>query len=101
MTSDQNPEGLVPADLLPEVEAVADEEHRSAGDVVREAIGRYLRQKQESEAALAEFRASLDEAEAALARGEGIEGTPDTMRQLIREIHRRGGPSRATKSAKG
>lgn len=89
MTSDRN-ETLVPTDLLADLEAVAQEERRSPVDVVRDAIEGYVRQKRESAAALAEFRASLQQAEAELARGDGIEGTPESMRQLVEEIERRG-----------
>lgn len=69
---------------------------------VRQAIasGRLHREEEAVEEALAlweererkriEFLASLDEAEASLARGEGIEITPESMRTLVAEIKERG-----------
>lgn len=90
MTAEQAPDALVPDDLLAEVHALAEEERRPAADVVREAIESYVRQKREADTALLEFRASLAEAEAELARGEGIEGSPEALRQLVEEIERRG-----------
>lgn len=64
------------------------------------ASGRLHREEEAVEEALAlweererkriEFLASLDEAEASLARGEGIEITPESMRALIAEIKERG-----------
>jgi hypothetical protein len=53
---------------------------------VREAIELW---EQEQARALAEFRESLDEAEASIARGEGIDITPETMRQLSKDIMER------------
>jgi hypothetical protein len=35
---------------------------------------------------LAELRASLDEAEASIERGEGIDVTPGSMRQLSKDV---------------
>ncbi len=35
----------IPPALLAEVQAAADEEHRPAGDVLREAVERYLRER--------------------------------------------------------
>ena len=54
MTAEQTPQTLVPDDLLPEVQALADEERRSAAEIVREAIESYVRQKRDVDAALAE-----------------------------------------------
>jgi hypothetical protein len=36
---------MIPPALLAEVQAAANEEHRAAGDVLREAIERYLRER--------------------------------------------------------
>ena len=52
----------------------------NAEDAVREALA--LWEERERATALEVFRATLDEAEAALARGEGIEITQESMREL-------------------
>lgn len=69
---------------------------------VRKAIqsGRLHREEEAIEEALAlweererkriEFFASLDEAEASLARGEGVEITPESMRALAEDTKKRG-----------
>jgi putative addiction module CopG family antidote len=64
--------------------AIAAGRFASAEDAVREAMA--LWEEREREAALAEFRATLDEAEASIARGEGIEITPESMRRLSKDI---------------
>jgi hypothetical protein len=53
---------------------------------VREAIELW---EQEQARGLAEFRESLDEAEASIAQGEGIDITPKTMHQLSKDIMER------------
>jgi putative addiction module CopG family antidote len=55
-------------------------------EAVREALALW----EERERKRIEFLASLDEAEASLARGEGIEITPESMRTLVAEIRERG-----------
>jgi putative addiction module CopG family antidote len=45
---------------------------------------------EERERALGEFRATLDEAEASIARGEGIAISPESMRELAEDVKRRG-----------
>ena len=45
--------------------------------------------EQEQAPTLAEFRKTLDEAEASIARGEGIDITPETMRQLSKDVMER------------
>ncbi len=55
-------------------------------DAVREALALW----EERERSRAELLASLDEAEAALARGEGLAITEDSMRDLAREVSERG-----------
>ena len=42
--------------------------------------------EQEQARALAEFRKSLDDAENSIDRGEGIDITPESMRQLSRDV---------------
>lgn len=57
-----------------------------AEDVVREALLLW----EERERRRAEFLATLDEADAALARGEGIPLTQASMRALAEDVKRRG-----------
>ncbi len=45
MRSENSADSLVPPDLLSEVQAVADEEHREPGELVREAVTWYLEQR--------------------------------------------------------
>ena len=60
----------------------------NAEDAVREALS--LWERREREAALAEFRASLDAAEASIGRGAGIPITRESMRDLAADVKRRG-----------
>jgi Arc/MetJ-type ribon-helix-helix transcriptional regulator len=55
-------------------------------DAVQEALALW----EERERTRAEILASLDEAEASLARGEGREITHESMRELAEEVHQRG-----------
>jgi putative addiction module CopG family antidote len=55
-------------------------------DVVKEALSLW----QERERARADFRASLDDADASLDRGEGIPVTCESMRALAVDVKRRG-----------
>lgn len=59
---------------------------RHEEDAVREALALW----EERERSRAELLASLDEADAALVRGEGLVITEDSMRELAREISERG-----------
>lgn len=68
------------------IAALAARTGRSIDDVVQEALAVWAQR----EADLAEFRETLDEAEASLARGEGIEITQESMRQLADDVNRRG-----------
>lgn len=63
-------------------EAVAEGRFERPEDVVREALALW----EERERARAEFRATLDEAEASLARGEGIEITRSSMCALTDDL---------------
>lgn len=67
--------------------ALAASVRRSTEEIVQEAVA--LWEERENERALAEFRASLDEAEASIARGEGIDITPEAMRQLSKDVMER------------
>jgi hypothetical protein len=49
-----------------------------------------LWEERENARVLAEFRASLDEAEASLAQGKGRVITQESMRELAEEVHQRG-----------
>jgi hypothetical protein len=73
--------------LPPEQEAylaaIAASTGRSTDELVQEAIQLWER---EQARALAEFRKSLDDAENSIDRGEGIDITPDSMRQLSRDV---------------
>jgi putative addiction module CopG family antidote len=60
----------------------------NAEDAVREALS--LWERREREAALAEFRTSLDAAEASIGRGAGIPITRESMRDLAADVKRRG-----------
>jgi hypothetical protein len=66
--------------------AIAASTGRTTDEFVREAIELW---EQEQARALAEFRESFDEAEASIAREEGIDITPETMRQLSKDIMER------------
>jgi len=55
-------------------------------DAVKEALALW----EERERARAEFLATLDQAEASLARGEGRVITQESMRDLAEEVHQRG-----------
>jgi len=63
-------------------EAVAAGRFKRPEDAVREALSLW----EEREHARAEFRATLDEAEDSLARGEGTEITRQSMRELTDSI---------------
>ncbi len=59
---------------------------RSEADAVEEALALW----EERERRRVEFRASLDEARASLARGEGRPITQESMRELSAEVRERG-----------
>jgi putative addiction module CopG family antidote len=58
----------------------------SEEDVVKEALTLW----EERERRRVELRATIDEARASLARGEGREITPESMRELAAEVRARG-----------
>ncbi len=78
----------LPPDQEAHLVALAARSGRSAGEVVREAI--ILWEERENARILAEFRASLDDAEEFVARGEGIEITQESMREFADDVKRRG-----------
>jgi Arc/MetJ-type ribon-helix-helix transcriptional regulator len=59
---------------------------RSEEDAVQEALALW----EERERRRVEFRATIDDARASLARGEGREITPESMRDLAAEVRTRG-----------
>ena len=78
----------LPPDQEAHLAAIAANAGRSMAEVAQEAVA--LWEERENARVLAEFRASLDEAEASIARGEGIEITPESMRVLAEDVKRRG-----------
>jgi putative addiction module CopG family antidote len=60
--------------------------HHKPEDAVREALQLWIDRERRRE----ELLAALDVAEAELARGEGIEITKGSMRQLAKDVHERG-----------
>jgi predicted transcriptional regulator len=78
--------------LSPEQEAhlaaLATSAGRSPDEIVQEAVA--LWEERENARALAEFRASLDKAEASLDAGKGRVITQESMRDLAEEVHQRG-----------
>jgi len=73
--------------LPPEQEAylaaIAASTGRSTDELVQEAIQLW---EQEQARALTDFRKSLDDAENSIDRGEGTDITPESMRQLSRDV---------------
>jgi predicted transcriptional regulator len=78
--------------LSPEQEAhlaaLATSVGRSPDEIVQEAVAMW--EERENARALAEFRASLDKAEASLDAGKGRVITQESMRDLAEEVHQRG-----------
>jgi putative addiction module CopG family antidote len=70
--------------------------HQHAEDAVREALELWIERERQREELLAE----LDVAEEELARGEGIEITKESMRQLAKDVHERGMARLAEKLSK-
>jgi putative addiction module CopG family antidote len=60
--------------------------HRRPEDAVHEALDLWIERERRRE----ELLAALDEGEASLARGEGMELTREAMRELIEDVKRRG-----------
>jgi antitoxin ParD1/3/4 len=67
-------------------EAIATGRLHSADEAVKEALGLW----EQRERARAAFLASLDEARAEIARGEGVPITQESMRDLAEDVKRRG-----------
>jgi Arc/MetJ-type ribon-helix-helix transcriptional regulator len=77
----------LPPEQEAHLEAIAASTGRSTGELVQEAIELW---EEENARALAEFRKTLDAAEASIGRGEGIPITRESMRELAEEVKRRG-----------
>jgi putative addiction module CopG family antidote len=67
-------------------QAIASGRFQRQEDAVLEALSLW----EERERKRAEFFASLDDAKASLARGEGLTITPESMRQLAEDVKKRG-----------
>ena len=78
----------LPPDQEVHLATIAASAGRSTAEVVQEAIA--LWEERENARVLAEFRASLGEAEASVDRGEGIEITRESMRALAEDVKKRG-----------
>jgi hypothetical protein len=78
----------LPPDQEAHLAALAASVGRSADEIVQEAVA--LWEERENARALAEFRGSLDKAEASLAQGNGRVITQQSMRELAEEVHQRG-----------
>jgi predicted transcriptional regulator len=83
MKSATPPDIIVPRGLLPEIQAAAEEEHRAAGELVGEAIERYLSErrwfrKDEVHLKIAQGLASLQ-------HGKGLDGEA-VMAELLAEL---------------
>ena len=68
--------------------ALATSAGRSPDEIVREGVA--LWEERENARVLAQFRATLDTAEASLAQGKGRVITQESMHELANEVHQRG-----------
>jgi hypothetical protein len=83
MKSKTNRDTLVPSSLLPEIQAAADEEHRAPGDIVGEAIERYLSERRWFRKN--EVRTKIAQGLESLRQGKGLDGET-VMAELIAEL---------------
>ena len=74
---------LVPPGLLPEIQAVAAEEHRAPSDLVGEAIERYLSERRWFRKD--EVRTKIAQGLESLRQGKGLDGET-VMAELIAEL---------------
>jgi len=79
-------DGNLPPEQEAHLAAIAASTGRSTDELIQEAIELW---QQEQARALAEFRKSLDDAEDSIARGEGVEITPESMRRLSKDVMER------------
>jgi hypothetical protein len=83
MTSNTNGDTLVPSNLLPEIEAAAEEERRAPGEIVGEAIERYLSERRWFRKD--EVHAKIAQGLESLRQGDGLDGET-VMAELIAEL---------------
>jgi hypothetical protein len=83
MTSHTPPDTLVPAHLLPEVQAAADEEHRAPGELVAEAVERYLSERRWFRGD--EIHNKIAQGLESLRQGKGLDGET-VMAELLAEL---------------
>jgi Arc/MetJ-type ribon-helix-helix transcriptional regulator len=87
----------LPPDQEAHIAALAASSGRSIDELVREAVA--LWEEHEDARVLAEFRASLDRAEASLAEGKGRVITQESMHELAEDVKRRGRERRTAAEA--
>jgi predicted transcriptional regulator len=83
MASESTHDTLVPADLLPEIQAAAEEEHRAPGELVGEAVTRYLSERRwfRGDDVHDKIARGLE----SLRQGHGLDGE-SVMAELIAEL---------------
>jgi predicted transcriptional regulator len=83
MASETNRDTLVPSNLLSEIEAAAEEEQRAPGDLVGEAVERYLSERRWFHKD--EVHAKIAQGLESLRQGKGLDGET-VMAELIAEL---------------
>ncbi len=83
MKSDTPADTLVPPGLLPEIEAAAAEEHRAPGELVGEAVERYLSERRWFRKD--EIHTKIAQGLESLRQGKGLDGEI-VMSELIAEL---------------
>jgi predicted transcriptional regulator len=83
MKSEPVQDTLVPSGLIPEIQAVAEEEHRAPTDVVGEAVEQYLSQRRWFRRD--EVQAKIAQGLESLRQGKGLDGET-VMAELLAEL---------------
>ena len=83
MKSATPPNTLVPPSLLPEIQAAAEEEHRAPGELVGEAIQRYLSERRWFRKD--EVHLKIAQGLESLRQGKGLDGEA-VMAELLAEL---------------
>jgi antitoxin ParD1/3/4 len=83
MKSETMSDTLVPSSLLPEIQAAAEEEHRAPGELVGEAIERYLSERRWFRKD--EIHMKIAEGLESLRQGKGLDGEA-VMAELIAQL---------------
>jgi hypothetical protein len=86
MKAGRSADALIPPGLLAEIEAAAAEEHRSASELVGEAVERYLLQRRWFRSD--EVHAKIAQGLESLRHGKGLDGE-SVMGELIAELDAR------------